>query len=251
MSMVNIDYGNASINESLKDKNVLIFGGGSGIGLETAIQATAAGANVIIVGRDRERTKRVADQYGFSGWRVADVTDPEAIRLALSTIDVVDHLIMLSGTFSLGKVLEADVSLLRQAYEERVWSIVHVLRTLGDKLASEASVTLVSGALTHRPDGNGTAIITSACAAVEVLGRGLALELAPRRVNVLAPGPVNTPLLYKSFGDARDSWAEVIEANHPLHRFGTAGEAASAAMFLMTNQYMNGAVLNIDGGSRL
>jgi Dehydrogenases with different specificities (related to short-chain alcohol dehydrogenases) len=251
MSLVKNDSGSTLTNESLKDKSVLIFGGGSGIGLETALRAMAAGANVIIVGRDRERTKQMAEEHGFSGWRVADVTDPEAIRLALSTVDVVDHLIMLSGTFALGKILEADVSLLRQAYEERIWAIVHVLRTLGNKLASDASVTLVSGALTHRPDGNGTAIITSACAAVEVLGRGLALELAPRRVNILAPGPINTPLLYKSVGDARDAWAEVIEANHPLHRFGTPGEAASAAMFLMTNQYMNGAVLNIDGGSRL
>lgn len=251
MGMNNINSVNSLINDSLKDQNVLIFGGGSGIGHETALLATAAGAKVTIVGRDHERTKRAAEEYGFSGWRVADVTNPEAIRQALSTIDIVDHLIMLSGTFALGKILEADVSLLRQAYEERVWSIIHVLRTLGNRLVSDASVTLVSGALTHRPDGNGTAIISSACAAVEVLGRGLALELAPRRVNILSPGPINTSLLYKSVGDARDAWAEIIEANHPLHRFGTAGEAASAAIFLMTNQYMNGAVLNIDGGSRL
>ena len=57
----------------------------------------------------------------------------------------------------------------------------------------DASITLVSGALT--PDGNGIAIISSACTAVEVLGRGLALELAPRRVNTLSPGPVRPPLL--------------------------------------------------------
>lgn len=114
MGMNDIDSGNSLINDTLKDKNVLIFGGGSGIGLETALQATAAGAKVIIVGRDHERTKRTAEEHGFSGWLVADVTNPEAIRQALSTIDVVDHLIMLSGTFALSKILEADVSLLRQ-----------------------------------------------------------------------------------------------------------------------------------------
>ncbi|MDK4740240.1 SDR family oxidoreductase [Rhizobium sp. CNPSo 3464] len=244
----------AEANEArlpLEDKHILIFGGTSGIGLATALQAKAAGARVTVVGLDRDRSRRAAEQHGFADWRAANVTDPEAIREALSDVGQVDHLVLLAGSFAMGKVLEADISLLRLAYEERIWSVVHILRTLGDKLAQDASITLVSGALTHRPDGNGTAIIASACAAVEVLGRGLALELAPRRVNTLSPGPIDTPLLGKTMGEARDGFVRAIEAQHPLHRFGTAEETASAAVFLMTNGYMNGEVLHIDGGSRL
>ena len=200
--------------QQLKDKHALIFGGTSGIGLATALQAKAAGARVTVVGLDRDRARSVAEENGFADWRAASVTDSEAIRAALSNIGTVDHLVLLAGSFALAKVLEADISLLRLAYEERIWSIVHILRALGDKLAQDASITLVSGALT--PDGNGIAIISSACTAVEVLGRGLALELAPRRVNTLSPGPVDTPLLYRAVGDARTAYVEATEAQYPI-----------------------------------
>lgn len=236
---------------SLAGKAVLIFGGTSGIGLATAVAANAAGAAVTIAGRDHDRAAHVAHVHGLAGSFAAEIGDPEAIRLGLSPIERVDHLVLLAGALTIGKVMEADISLLRRAYDERIWSVVHILRALGERLAADASITLVSGALTHRPDGNGTAIVASACAALEVLARGLALELAPRRVNTLSPGPIDTPLIGKALGDQRDAYMRRVAENHPLHRWGNANEAASAVLFLMTNRYMNGAVLHIDGGSRL
>lgn len=251
MSVNTDELDGAGLDRTLRNKHVLIFGGASGIGLETAIKAQQAGAQVTIVGRDAERTRDTADRYGFAGWRGADIADHGAVEQALSDIAPVDHLVLLAGSFVVGKVLDADINALRRAFDERIWSIIHILRALGDRLAADASITLVSGALTHNPDGNGTAIIASASAAVEVLGRGLALELAPRRVNTLSPGPIDTPLLRKAMGDARDDYVASVEQTHPLQRMGTAEEAAAATLFLMTHRYMNGAVLNVDGGSRL
>ncbi|HEX6994256.1 MAG TPA: SDR family oxidoreductase [Gammaproteobacteria bacterium] len=236
---------------SLAGKSVLIFGGTSGIGLATAVAAKASGAAVIVAGRDRDRVAHVADAHGFAGSLAAEISDPEAIRQGLSPIERVDHLVLLAGALTIGKVMEADVSLLQRAYDERIWSVVHILRTLGERLAADASITLVSGALTHHPDGNGTAIVASACAALEVLARGLALELAPRRVNTLSPGPIDTPLIGKAMGDQRDAYMRMVAESHPLHRWGSADEAAAAVLFLMANRYMNGAVLHVDGGSRL
>jgi NAD(P)-dependent dehydrogenase (short-subunit alcohol dehydrogenase family) len=86
---------------------------------------------------------------------------------------------------------------------------------------------------------------------MEALGRGLALELAPIRVNTLSPGPINTPILGKALGEARDGFVASLEQVLPLHRLGTAQEAGSAVVFLMANTFMNGAVLNVDGGARL
>ncbi len=236
---------------SLAGKSALIFGGTSGIGLATAMAAKASGAAVTIAGRDRDRAAHVADTHGFAGSFAAEISDPEAIREGLAAVERVDHLVLLAGALTIGKVTEADISLLRRAYDERVWSAVHILRTLGERLAADASITFVSGALTHRPDGNGTAIVASACAALEVLARGLALELAPRRVNTLSPGPIDTPLIGKAMGDQRDAYMRMVAESHPLRRWGSADEAASAVLFLMVNRYMNGAVLHIDGGSRL
>jgi NAD(P)-dependent dehydrogenase (short-subunit alcohol dehydrogenase family) len=70
-------------------------------------------------------------------------------------------------------------------------------------------------------------------------------------VNTLSPGPVDTPILTKALGEGKDAYVETLIQGHPLHRIGTADEAGAAVVFLMTNGWMNGAVLNVDGGSRL
>lgn len=237
-------------HQFLTGQTVLIIGGTSGIGLSTALQAQAAGAEVIVVGSDPARTAQVALKYGF-GSRSADVTQPETIAPALADIARVDHLVLLAGSFIVGKVMEADVGLLRRAFDERIWAAVHLLRTLGDRLAEEASITFVSGAIGERPNAQGVAVIAAAAVAMEVLARGLALELAPRRFNTLSPGPIDTPILEKSLGEGRAAYVQYLEGILPLHRLGTPEEAASAVLFIMNNRFMTGATLNVDGGMRL
>jgi NAD(P)-dependent dehydrogenase (short-subunit alcohol dehydrogenase family) len=238
-------------NSQLKGRTVVIFGGTSGIGLSAAVQAKAAGAKVIVIGFDATRAQEAATEHGLDGWRAADITHSETIYEALADIPQVDHLVLLAGTFVAGKVLEADVDHLRKAFEERVWASIATLRALGDRLSKDGSVTFISGALADRPNAYGTAVLASASAAMEALARGLALELAPTRVNTLSPGPINTPLLSRTLGEGRDAYVAALEEKLPLHRLGTASEAGAAVVFLMTNSFMNGATLNVDGGSRL
>lgn len=235
----------------LDGRTVLITGGTSGIGLAAAIQAKAAGAAVIIVGSNRERTAQVAAEHEFAGWCAADVSQPAEIQAAFADVPHVEHLVLLAGSFIVGKVLEADIAYLRRSFDERIWAAVHTLRTLGDRLAADASVTFVSGAATERPNAHGTAVIAAAAAAMEALARGLALEQAPRRFNTLSPGPIDTPILSKALGDGREAFVNHLASTLPLQRLGTAEEAGAAVVFLMTNGWMNGATLNVDGGMRL
>lgn len=236
---------------SLQGQTVLVTGGTSGIGLEAALQAKSAGASVIVVGSDATRSEEVANTHNFTGWRSADLADPQQIQKAFADLPNIDHLVLLAGSFIVGKVLEADVDYLHRAFDERVWSAIHTLRALGNQLAADASVTFVSGAATERPDSNGTAVIAAASAAMEALARGLVLEQAPRRFNTLSPGPIDSPLLSKAMGEARDAVVEQMAARMPLRRIGTVQEAGAAVVFLMTNGWMNGATLNVDGGMRL
>jgi NAD(P)-dependent dehydrogenase (short-subunit alcohol dehydrogenase family) len=236
---------------NLENAQILVVGGTSGIGLAAARQATREGARVTIVGVDRERAERAALENGFAGWRAADVTKPETLVAALEGIAHVDHLVLLAGTFVAGSVVEADVAYLRRALEERIWAAVHVLRTLGDRLAGDASVTLISGVLADRPSASGTAVLAAASAAMEAFGRGLALELAPRRVNTVSPGTTDTPLLARTLGAQREAYLEGLRAKLPLRRLGTADEVGAAVVFLMQNGFMNGETVHIDGGSRL
>ncbi|WP_211102854.1 SDR family oxidoreductase [Nitrospirillum bahiense] len=239
------------LSRQLAGSHVLIVGGTSGIGLSAAIQAKAAGAEVIILGLDKSRAEQIAAEHGFAGWRSADVTRPETIEKALADVGHVDHLVLLAGSFVVGRVLDADLAQLHRAFDERIWAAIHTLRALGDRLATDGSITFISGALGDRPNGYGTAVLAAASSAMESLGRGLALELAPRRVNTLSPGPIDTPLLGKALGDRRNAYVEGLKTTLPLHRLGTAEEAGVAVVFLMANGWMNGATLNIDGGSRL
>jgi NAD(P)-dependent dehydrogenase (short-subunit alcohol dehydrogenase family) len=240
-----------SAPQTLKDRNVVIFGGTSGIGLAAAQQAKAAGAKVVVIGFDPIGAERVATQNRFAGWRAADVTKPETIATALADIPHVDHLVLLAGSFVAGKVLEADVAYMRRAFDERIWAAVHVLRSLGDRLAADGSVTFISGALADRPNAYGTSVLAAASAAMEAFARGLALELAPRRVNTLSPGTIDTPLLARTLGEGRDAYVAALKEKLPLHRVGTAQEAGNAVVFLMSNGFMNGETLHVDGGARL
>ncbi|SEJ81991.1 NAD(P)-dependent dehydrogenase, short-chain alcohol dehydrogenase family [Sphingobium sp. AP50] len=250
MSKVNPAAGVGVANQ-LVDRTVVIVGGTSGIGLSAAIQAKEAGAKVIVIGSNRERAAEAATQNGLDGYRAADVTDSVQLEEALADIPHVDHLVLLAGSFIAGKILEADISYLKRAFDERVWASIFAIRALGDRLAKDGSVTFISGVLADRPNGYGTSVLASASAAMEALARGLTLELAPRRVNTLSPGPIDTPLLKKTLGDGRDAYVEHLEATLPLHRLGTAEEAGAAVVFLMANGFMNGTTLKIDGGAAL
>ena len=219
---------------ALRDRTVLIFGGTSGIGLEAARQSKAAGAKVFVVGFDRAGAERIAAENSFDGWRAADVTRPDTIVEALADMPPVDHLVLLAGTFVAGKVMEADVAYLHRAFDERVWAAVHTLRALGDRLASNGSVTFISGILAERPS-MGTAVLAAASAAMEAFARGLAIELAPRRVNTVSPGTTDTPLLARTLGANRDAYVASLTEKLPLHRLGTAAEAGEAVVFLMSN----------------
>lgn len=235
----------------LRDRVVVIFGGTSGIGMAAAVQAKTLGAKVIVIGNDAARAEAASKAHGFDGWRAADVTRGDTIRAALADIPHVDHLVLLAGTFAVGKVREADVDLLRRAFDERVWGSVHAIQALGERMDKNGSITFISGALADRPNAYGTAILAAASAAMEALARGLTLEMAPVRVNALSPGMIDTPILAKALGPGRDDAVASMKRASPLQRMGTAAEAGAAIVFLMTNGWMNGTTLNIDGGARL
>lgn len=237
------------INGILTGKKVMVVGGSSGIGLATAKQARAEGAVVIIVGYNPDQTKRIADENEFE-WRVADVTKPETIYKALSDVERVDHLVLLAGTFVAGRILDADLNYLHKAFDERIWGSLHIIRALGTRLSSDASITFTSGVLADRPSP-GMVILAAASSAVESLVRGLALELAPRRVNAVSPGTTDSPLLAKSLGAGKEDFLNTAKDKSLLKRVATTDQVASAILFLITNEIMTGEILHVDGGQRL
>jgi NAD(P)-dependent dehydrogenase (short-subunit alcohol dehydrogenase family) len=123
----------------------------------------------------------------------------------------------------------------------------HVVISAGN-LLHQGSITFTSGGLSSRPR-LGVAMFTAALAVVEARAPALALELAPIRVNAVAPGLIDTPLLDAAYGAERDTLVKNRAAALPERRIGTP-EEVTQLLLLMTNAYVNGAVLHVDGGGR-
>src|SRR3984957_11526444 len=237
----------------LDGKRVVIIGGSSGIGLETARQALAQGALVPIAGRSEERLRRATESISPRDDRlrstVADLSDESSIRSLFATEARVDHVFVPAGELRPGgaDALKCDIDGLRSILEVRLLGVAHVVRQAKPKMEG-GSITLMSGLYSTRPAAGG-AMAAAAVAGVEGATRALALDLAPIRVNAVAPGLIETPL-WDAFGAHREAFV-ARAAKLPVGRIGRPEEVAAAVIFLMTNGFVTGTVLPIDGGGGL
>jgi NAD(P)-dependent dehydrogenase (short-subunit alcohol dehydrogenase family) len=232
----------------LEGQRVVVFGGSSGIGLATARLCHAEGAAVTLIGRDTAKLEAAAAGLAGSQWRVADVRDQDAVARALSSIDRIEHVLMSVGAGGVSNILTDGMPLLRQPFEERVFGTFAVVRAARPKM-TDGSITLMSGMFASRIRP-GASAQTAALCAVESLARTLAIDLAPIRVNAVAPGWIDTPRLTRAFGPEKPSRIAAIAQQLPGKSIGSPEQVADAVLLLMTNRFMNGEILHIDGAGR-
>ena len=232
----------------LQGAHVVVVGGSSGIGLAAAQLAKREGATITIAGRSAERLAAAQRTLGEARTVVADIADEAAVRDIFSGIQRIDHVVISAGNLGNGRIVQNDMATLRRIVDERIFGVVHVVRQAAPRI-QQGSITFTSGGLSSRPR-LGAAMFTASLAAVEALAPALALELAPIRVNAVTPGLIDTPLLNAAYGAERDTLVKNRAAALPGKRIGTAEEVAQLMLMLMTNAYVNGAVLHVDGGGR-
>ena len=233
---------------SLNGAQVVIIGGSSGIGLAAAKLASRAGADVTIAGRSQDKLAQAQQDIGEVRLVAADITHEGDVGQVFEGLSRVDHVVVAAGAIHNGRIVDNDLGTLRRIIDERIWGVTYVVRHAAPKM-TEGSITFTSGGLSSRPR-LGTAMLTTALAGVEAMTPALALELAPIRVNTVTPGLIDTPLLTNTYGSERDAIIRNREAILPGRRVGTADEVAQLMLMLMTNAYMTGEVLHIDGGGR-
>lgn len=235
----------------LRGRVVVLIGGASGIGLRVAHQAIAAGARVVLGGRTPARLAAAARELGeAASWRAVDVTDPGAVAGFFAELDRVDHVFTSAASYRVGPMLELSDADAASPFTSKFWGQYHVVRHAAPLLSKDGSVVLMSGAAGARPPAPAPAY--AACnAAIEGLGRGLAVELAPVRVNVVSPGTVDGNLWAQRPASDREAGFAQYRRDTLLHRLGTEDEIAHAVLFLFTNRYMTGSTLYPDGGYTL
>jgi NAD(P)-dependent dehydrogenase (short-subunit alcohol dehydrogenase family) len=235
------------MSKSLDGAAVVVIGGSSGIGLATARAAQERGAGVTIIGRDKDRLAAALDDLGGAAeGDTFDVADEEAVKAFFAARDHVDHVVNLAGTHVHGTIADVDTAKLAEPVDNRFWGPLHLFKYAPPTMTG-GSITICTGAGVARPRA-GAAIVAAACAGSELLAQAMALELAPIRVNVIRPGIVDTPLLDRMTGGQKDALIASQTKRIPLGRVAQPEEIADAILFLMTNDYVTGSTLTIDGG---
>jgi len=239
----------ALASPDLEQRHVVVVGGGSGIGKAVAMQAAGGGARMTIASRSIEKLNASAADIG-DGVRVApvDMTDEPAVAAWATALDPMDHLVVSASSAVHGAFDEVPVAEVRAMFDAKFFGPYTVARSVLPRLASGGSITLFSGVLSRRPS-TGTSGLSAVNSAVEGLARALALELGGRaRVNCVSPGMVRSEAYAAMEADARDAMYRATGARLPVGRVGETAEIARAVLMTMSNGYVTGAVLDVDGG---
>ncbi|MEU6611143.1 SDR family oxidoreductase [Streptomyces shenzhenensis] len=237
-----------SIVSPLAGKHVVVIGGTSGIGLAIAEHALAAGARVTAASRNPGRTAGTVPS-GIATEQ-ADITSAASIESLLERVGTFDHLAISAGTTALGTVRELDSGAARAFMDTKFWGAYEGVRAAADRIAKDGSIVLIGG-IASRKHGPGRPTMAAINAALEAFGKANAVDLAPVRVNVIAPGLVETPAFADVPEDVRRRLMTQYVASVPVARVGLPEDIASAAVFLMSNGYATGSVVDVDGGVQL
>ncbi len=235
----------------LHSQTVVVIGGSAGIGFEVGRRARTEGADVILTGRSPDRLERAADELGAVSSTAFDATEPDSLSQFFRQLpSPVDHVMVTAGAPHYGRLADMDYAQIRQALDEHLMLTFDVARNAGPKVRPGGSLTFMAGTGARRP-GLGLAIASTVTVAMPALVANLALELAPIRVNLIAPGFVDTPLSASLLGGDLDARRDQLRATLPIGRVVGPADVAALAVHLMTNTALTGATFDIDGGQQL
>jgi NAD(P)-dependent dehydrogenase (short-subunit alcohol dehydrogenase family) len=232
--------------ELLHGKKILLIGGSAGIGLATAQAAAAKGANVIIASSNQQKIDAALRTLPATGI-VVNVNDEGEMKALFERTGPVDHLVYTAGeSIQLCNLSDTDTDNARQYFNIRYWGAFMAVKYGAPYI--QDSIVLTSGIASNRP-GKGWSLGASICAAMEGFTRAMALELAPLRVNIVAPGVVKTDL-WAGIPD-REKLYQDTASRLPVGKVADAEDIARTYIYLMEQSYGTGQTLIVDGGASL
>ncbi len=234
---------------SLDGERVVVIGGGSGIGFAVAEVAREAGAAVVIASSRAATIDAAVERLPGTTGRIVDLRDEAGIAGFFADLGAFDHLAITAGDWGgamFAPTSDIDLDQARDGFAVRFWGALAAAKHGCRTIARNGSITLTGGMLAHRPV-KGAPIATAVGGAVEHLTRGLAVDLAPVRVNAVSPGIILTEHVKEMPAARLQSYVSPL----PVPRGGSPAEAAKAYVYLMLNGYATGQILPVDGGGLL
>lgn len=236
---------------SLNGKRVVVLGGTSGIGLATAKAFLNQSAQVIIASRSVSKLNEAKIVLGGNVDAFeTDFRSEEKVAEFFSKVGKFDHLVVTAGEGAMGHFSELPVASAKDAFDSKFWGQYITVRSALPYLSKESSIALTSGVYGVRPP-QGATTLAAINSAIEGLVRGLSVDLAPIRVNVVSPGIVDTPIYAGMSDDQRQELFNGIAQQLPVGRIAKAEDIAETYVYLAKNGFTTGTVVLIDGGAHL
>lgn len=235
----------------LRNARVVVIGGTSGIGLGVASAAAGRGATPIVVSRRQSSVDRaLAELPDRARGATVDLTDPSALDRLADEVGEIEHLVYTAGeSLELVPLAALTPDVINRFLQTRFVGALNAVRALAPRITPGGSITLTSGSAADQPEFG--ALPVSLCGAMNALTTALAVDLAPVRVNAVAPGVVRTPL-WDSMSEAdKRTLYEQTAQQIPLKRIGEVEDLSLAYVYCMEQTFGTGIVLKVDGGSVL
>ncbi|MGX5537071.1 SDR family oxidoreductase [Bacillus wiedmannii] len=230
---------------TLKGSRIVIIGGSSGIGFATAKQAIEQGAHVIIAGRSKEKLRIAQEIISNNHLQtyVLDNQDKNQLEDFFKKVGNFDHLFTPGASYTLGPITATD-DIAESSFIGKFWPQYYAVKYAIPFLSDSGSIVLMSGAFSQRPLKGAPAY--GACnGAIESLGKALAVEIAPIRVNIVSPGTLRRE---NEQNENRLAAYEAYKSLSLVKRPGHIDEIAHTVLYLMQNSFTTGNVLFPDGG---
>ena len=228
----------------INGKKAIVFGGTSGIGLSATQMLSDKGAHVIALSRNPEKLQNVPKNVVT---KKMNVLDRDALEQFFQEVGEYDILVnsATGGARAVGPFLSMDLDGYRASFD-KLWGYTNVVRYGTKFLKDNGNIVLVSGSPARkcRP---GQIAISSVGGAVEAFARGIAPEIAPKRINIVSPGIIDTPMSPLQ-GKEREDYYKNTTNNNLIPRAGTPDEVATGIIFAIENEFITGTTIDIDGG---
>ncbi|HEU5121915.1 MAG TPA: SDR family oxidoreductase [Candidatus Saccharimonadales bacterium] len=240
----------------LQNKKIAVIGASSGMGLATATRLHRKGAHVVAVGRNQQKLEETTRSIDNKNERLtlvtADMTTDEGRRAIIEASGSIDHLVVTAADLKYMSIEDFTVEAAEQVIRSKLLAPLFLTQAALPILAKEGSITFVSGIAAERPIPGG-ALTGAVNGGLNALVRGMAIELAPIRVNTVSPGWVETPIWQQVIPDEakREETFAVMRAKIPTRRIGQPEDIAQAIESVITNGFMSGSTVYVDGGQRL
>jgi NAD(P)-dependent dehydrogenase (short-subunit alcohol dehydrogenase family) len=234
----------------LQGKKVLVVGRPSGIAQAIVYAVRDAGALVVAAGRNQPSLEAAYANEPDVTTEVVDLTDETSIASLAERLGSIDHVISTASARARGRLADLDREALRLSFDTKVLGPLMLAKHLSSRMGEGGSFVIFSGVAAAKI-AIGTMGVAITNGSAEVLVRSLALELAPIRVNGISPGVIDTGA-WDAFGEQgkADYFADII-ARNPAGRIGNVDDVVSGVVFALTNTFLTGQTLHIDGGEPL